>query len=63
MSPTELFNKFYIKFQEYTGVLTWNNAKNQENLFKKVTYHFSHTAANYNYNNIYNIVTALWKIE
>jgi len=22
ISPTKLFNKFYIKFQEYTGVLT-----------------------------------------
>jgi len=35
ISSTKLFNKFYIKFQEYTGVLTWDNTKDQEDLFKK----------------------------
>ena len=59
MSPTKLFNKFYVKFQEYTGVLTQDNTKDQKDFFKKVTYCFSHAAASHNYNNIYNIVAAL----
>ena len=59
MSPTKLFNKFYIKFQEYTGALTWDNTEDQKDLLKKVTYRFSYAAASHNYNNIYNIVVAL----
>ena len=31
----------------------------QQDLLKKVTYCFSHAAANYNYNNVYNMVAAL----
>jgi len=63
MSPTELFNKFYVKFQEYTGALTQDDTKDQEDFFKKVIYCLSHAAASHNYNNVHDIVTALWKIE
>jgi len=59
ISPIKLFDEFYIKFQEYTGVLTWDNAKDQKDFLKKVTYRLSHAAASYNYNDIYNMVAAL----
>ena len=59
MSPIKLFNKFYVKFQKYTEALAQNNTKDQEDLLKKVTYYLSHTAASYNYNNIYDMVAAL----
>jgi len=63
MSPTKLFNEFYVKFQEYTGVLSRDNAKDQEDLLKKVTYRLSHAAASHNYNDVYSMVAALRKIK
>ena len=59
MSPTKLFNKFYVKFQEYTKVLTRDDAKDQEDLLEKVTYYLSYAVASYNYNSVYNMVAAL----
>ena len=59
MSPTELFNEFYVKFWEYTRAFAQDNIKDQKDLFKKVTYCLSHAAASHNYNDIYNIVAAL----
>jgi len=59
ISPTELFNEFYVKFQEYTKVLSWDNAEDQEDLLKKVTYRLSYATASYNYNNVYSMVAAL----
>ena len=59
ISPTKLFNEFYIKFQEYTRVLARDDAEDQEDLLKKVTYRLSYAAASHNYNNIYNMVAAL----
>ena len=59
MSPTESFDEFYVKFQEYTGALAWDDAEDQEDLLEKVTYRLSHAAASHNYNDVYNIVAAL----
>ena len=59
MSPTKLFDEFYVKFQEYTGAFARDNTENQKDLFKKITYRLSYVAASHNYNNIYNMVAAL----
>ena len=63
MSPTESSDEFYVKFQEYTGALARDDTEDQEDLLKKVTYYLSHAAASHNYNNVYDMVAALWKIE
>jgi len=63
MSPTESFDEFYVKFQEYTGVLSRDDAEDQEDLLEKVTYRLSHAAASHNYNDVHGMVAALRKIE
>ena len=63
MSPTESFDEFYVKFQEYTGVLSRDDAEDQEDLLEKVTYRLSYAAASHNYNDVHGMVAALRKIE
>lgn len=63
MSPTESFDEFYVKFQEYTGALARDDTDDQEDLLEKVTYRLSHAAASHNYNDVHDMVAALRKIE
>lgn len=63
MSPTESFDEFYVKFQEYTGALARDDTEDQEDLLEKVTYRLSHAAASHNYNDVHDMVAALRKIE
>ena len=54
---------FMLNFKNTLESLPEMMLKTKKTFLKKVIYCLSSAAASYNYNNIYNMVAALWKIK